>query len=258
MKVRSRKRVEAAFSLVELLVVVAIVAVLAALVLCGVSNAKAQSQSAACKNNLHQVGIALKIDVSDSVRYPSIASVVDGELETWADRLYPNTRSAWTNPVCQCPAYVTQHGLIKTTEPLRRGEIFTSYAYNEWGLVDTARGRRLGLGFARGSTISESHLAAPSDMIAIADSRTFRNSNTAQGLIEPLHGLMQMQPFFDYHDETKPLHGRGYNILFADGHVALVKRRHYLYPSMAAHNWNGDNQPHPEMWRPTSGWAVRN
>ena len=77
------------------------------------------------------------------------------------------------------------------------------------------------------------------------------------GVIKPLHGLIQMQPFVAYHEETAPLHGQGYNILFADGHVALVRRSNYLYPPRAAHNWNRDNQPHQELWRPMNQWAEQ-
>ncbi len=63
-------RQSAGFTLIELLVVVAIIAVLAALLLPALSRAKEQSKSAACINNLHQVGIA----------YLSYADDHDGEL----------------------------------------------------------------------------------------------------------------------------------------------------------------------------------
>jgi prepilin-type processing-associated H-X9-DG protein len=108
------------------------------------------------------------------------------------------------------------------------------------------------------STVSEQEIAAPSEMFTIADSRTLINEMTPHGLVEQLHGEMQMQAFNHFHEETDPIHGEGYNILFADGHVTLVKRKQYLYPPVAAHHWNRDNQPHPEAWRPTNIWAVQN
>ena len=109
-------------------------------------------------------------------------------------------------------------------------------------MVDVSRFPKLGLGLPRRSTASEPEVTAPSEMVTVADSRTFRNMN----------------PFFSYREETEPLHGKGYNILFADGHVLLVKRKQYLYPPLAAHNWNRDNQPHPEFWRATNEWAIKN
>ncbi len=56
-----------------------------------------------------------------------------------------------------------------------------------------------------------------------------------------------------YATDTRP----GYNIVFCDGHLSLVKRNDYLFPPRTARNWNRDNQPHPEAWAPTraSGWC---
>ena len=30
------------------------------------------------------------------------------------------------------------------------------------------------------------------------------------------------------------------------------------YPPRTAHNWNRDNQPHPEVWKPRNQWEVQN
>ena len=49
--------------------------------------------------------------------------------------------------------------------------------------------------------------------------------------------------------EFQPLrHGKGFNVLFCDGHVALVNRRDFLDPGKTAQNWNRDHEPHPETW----------
>lgn len=56
----------AAFTLIELIVVVAIVGILAGLLLPVFSRAREAGRSAACLSNLHQVGVALQLYVQDN------------------------------------------------------------------------------------------------------------------------------------------------------------------------------------------------
>jgi prepilin-type N-terminal cleavage/methylation domain-containing protein len=55
-----------AFTLVELLTVIAIIAVLASLLLTAVASAKKKSQTMTCTSNLHQFSLALDLFLSDS------------------------------------------------------------------------------------------------------------------------------------------------------------------------------------------------
>jgi len=59
-----------AFTLVELLVVVAIIAILASLLLPTLARAKSSAASAACRSNLHQLGLALSMYAEDQTVYP--------------------------------------------------------------------------------------------------------------------------------------------------------------------------------------------
>ena len=59
-----------AFTLIELLVVIAIIAILAALLLPALSRARAAGLNAACKSNLHQMGVGLSLYTGQYKQYP--------------------------------------------------------------------------------------------------------------------------------------------------------------------------------------------
>jgi len=63
-----------AFTLVELLVVTAIIAILASLLLPALSNAKASARFVKCKSNLRQIALAMNIYVTDQSVYPNFGT----------------------------------------------------------------------------------------------------------------------------------------------------------------------------------------
>jgi prepilin-type processing-associated H-X9-DG protein len=267
------------FTLMELLVAIAIIILLAALVLAGLSGAKRRVQTTLCRNHLRQIGIALTAYASESHHYPSIIveqlkpfrTTTLADNLTWADALYPYYPLRWTNASWHCPAYIAQRGIILPQPPML--SVMSSYSYNcvgilgeGWeGVPEYVRQLNLGLGRHPRADAPESTVVAPSEMYAVADTRwwTYRHYGESG-----LAGKWNMSPWkYVYHVgnpprevvhvETAPPHDQGYNMLFVDGHVALVKRSDYLFPPRTAHNWNRDNQPHPEAWAPTGQWVVQ-
>jgi prepilin-type processing-associated H-X9-DG protein/prepilin-type N-terminal cleavage/methylation domain-containing protein len=238
-----------AFTLTELLVVMAVIALLAALLVPALSAGKGQSQSAACQNRLRQIGIAMTMYVSDYNRYPPLADTNAGvnSLQICFDKFYPYYPLRWTNAAWNCPTF------------LASGGDGCSYAYNWSGSGNPVRDH-LGLGFRMdlNQTIArEPEVLAPSQMYAVADTRPTIWSNAPHGNIK-----MQLYSFgvsrFNRvaSQESPPPHDRAYNVLFCDGHVVRVPRLEYLYPPTSAHHWNRDNKPHPETW--IFPWAVQN
>src|SRR5215472_12426471 len=94
------------FTLIELLVVIAIIAILAGMLLPALSRAKAAGQSAVCKNNLRQIGIALNLYTTEYQKYPLAASAdpnTPADLSLWDGKLLFYMAS--NRDVFVCPGY---------------------------------------------------------------------------------------------------------------------------------------------------------
>jgi prepilin-type processing-associated H-X9-DG protein/prepilin-type N-terminal cleavage/methylation domain-containing protein len=228
------RRIVCAFTLIELLVVIAVIGILAGILLPVLSRAKVAAHNTACKSNLRQQLIGLRIYLEDSEQYPF--------WQTWtaAGRLAWDTsvleKSGGQEGIFLCPG--TKKRLLWT------GAFSPSYGYN---LCGTARpfDVALGLGGAigplpEGTTtyrpMREAEILVPSDMIAIGD---YLEDQYQQGEIA----------FHNKYNYIADRHNGGGNVAFCDGHVEYDKQSNWMKASDAARRrWNRDNEPHPETW----------
>jgi prepilin-type processing-associated H-X9-DG protein/prepilin-type N-terminal cleavage/methylation domain-containing protein len=259
------------FTLVELLVVIAVIAILAALLLPALAKAKASAQSAACKSNLRQLGVALNMYVDDYGKYPGNAAMYSGGQfrgvwgtgMNWLNpyvggHFAPESSFDWfyslpTNPtVFNCPAEKPRYlpGLFGAQG---RTSFNLGYGYNELGTGWKDGKLRLGLGFtvdfsgygANGQPLGPRNYVTlgdinnPSDLIAIGESATWISPNDPPGgIVDNYHAVSLILP-----------HNGRANVLFCDGHVEHATGAKWIEGSdFARKRWNNDNQPHPETW----------
>ena len=86
---------DGAFTLVELMVVIAVIAILAGLVLPALGRAKSRGQGTFCANNLRQLGVALQLYVADEEDALPYNMGAEGTKKTVAAKTYLN----WANDV---------------------------------------------------------------------------------------------------------------------------------------------------------------
>lgn len=186
-----------AFTLLEMLLVVAIIAVLVSLLLAVLAGAKVRAQSSQCLSQLRQLGVAMSVYASDNNELlPAAHTVV-----TWDS----------TNPVAWTKAIFPQHS---PPDLLACPSYSRFYYQSPFNYFMGSRSAFIEAG-AQPAPLSLHHLALPSQYILSGDCNFPFQANDADPdnyTADTLFGLVPLG------------HDHQVNVLFADSHVTKAKR----------------------------------
>jgi prepilin-type N-terminal cleavage/methylation domain-containing protein/prepilin-type processing-associated H-X9-DG protein len=206
---------QSGFTLLELLMVLAIIGLLASLLLAGLAAAKARGRTATCKNNLRQMGHALAMYESDFGFLPGAGDALIATNNFPWD--FPSTNS-WTvrlrpyvgphSDIFSCPEYRPHLNWNQTLKS-------DSFGYNAGGSsqIYLHTERNLGLGFGKAPFIRSTALACPADMIELGDLQL--PNQVWCNIISPWH----KQPLGTVDSVVPSRHSGGANMVFCDAHV---------------------------------------
>lgn len=129
-----------AFTLVELLIVIAINTILAGLALAGLRMVKGSAQEAACRSNQRQIGLAISAYSTDNRGYIPPAILVGHNpgiphWGKWFGFLEPYVPEFSNSPVFMCPSWIRRSDTEKMPNFALHNLYSVSYGYSYWTQV---------------------------------------------------------------------------------------------------------------------------
>jgi len=198
------------FTLIEMLIVIAIIALLSALIFPALGRAREGARTKVCLSNMKQLGLGFQQYVQDNGRrYPGA-----GAYQSW------NNNGSWVTGVDNSPlANLTTFVPTAATADVKRGAIF-SYVKSAAVYVcpSNSDAKTKGVSYSMNCAVafmSDVRVTEPTDVVILVD-----EDKNNDGFF---YAVDANSPTNRSTDSLTTLHNGGGNLLFADGHAKFYR-----------------------------------
>ena len=231
------------FTLIELLIVIAIIAILAGMLLPALNKAKDQANTARCLNNIKQVGVSLFAYEMDYNQFPLISSTGNSSTGVWSYDLYKNGYLK-NSKILFCPLAAintADSGTTKYTQFATPYSAINCFVYPASIYLYQYSGYGMNSKFGTaGTPVRNADIRNPSAKLLLGDADNIRSLATC-------HWITPQQAPTASPGKRHRSRSSG-NICWADGHASTFKKPdYYLYCVKNAagsdnlNTWNTDN-----------------
>ena len=231
------------FTLIELLIVIAIIAILVGMLLPALNKAKDQANTARCLNNIKQVGVSLFAYEMDYNQFPLISSTGNSSTGVWSYDLYKNGYLK-NSKILFCPLAAintADSGTTKYTQFATPYSAINCFVYPASIYLYQYSGYGMNSKFGTaGTPVRNADIRNPSAKLLLGDADNIRSLATC-------HWITPQQAPTASPGKRHRSRSSG-NICWADGHASTFKKPdYYLYCVKNAagsdnlNTWNTDN-----------------
>lgn len=249
---------KAAFSLIELLVTVAVIGILAGLLLPALGRAKGAAQSARCSNNIRQILLGTTLYAADYACFPLFLYEANSRVICWPDEIRSYTGASWSNDLYRCSGFPWTNQPAPQALGAGYGG-YGSYDMNADGVFEMGPSsiRSLGIGgrcapaLGEYQALREARVAAPAEMIGFGDSLISRALALNRTYYFSLPLYLHTRGDMEARVAEARRHSGKWNTGFCDGHVeSLWPASLFDTSDQMLARWNYDHQPNRGYIRP--------